>query len=120
MGLMDDKLKYIVMETRDSGEQAVVFSSQLMHKDVEFPFKRVGHPVSAGFYTVNNGVVKTYGRSEGLNLNSRPEDAALIAILLDLQSPAPQAFSCDEKLGDRCETQCSVCKKAEIKAVATH
>lgn len=69
--------KYVRME----GNEIVMIpanGSSLCHRDIAC----VGTPVSAGFFTasVHNGVIaiRTFGRSDTLDLESKPDDAAVI------------------------------------------
>lgn len=79
-------MKYIVTVDEDGNEEIFIFSKLINHDTMaeaisairnrmRGDWKRIHRkPVSAGFYC--NGV--TFGRSESLNLDSRPEDAKLV------------------------------------------
>lgn len=43
--------------------------------------------ISAGFASLHEGEVRCWGRSESLNVDSLPEDAALLAMQLGLERP---------------------------------
>jgi hypothetical protein len=93
-------MKYIVFEARTEGKPTevlpVIFPDVLNHSDVAEMLEHVRvmpegafagwwafpAPVSAGFAIVRDGKVSAMGSSESLKLNSRPEDAALIAKVL--------------------------------------
>lgn len=77
--------KYVFVRTPDQAELVISGLSPLSHKNLsdaatkEFPG---AVPVSAGFFHfLPDGSLRTYGWSAGLNLNSRPTDAAFIAAL---------------------------------------
>ena len=85
-------MKYLMYEMKGS-MLPVIFAPMLVHKDVaEFmshylrrKYMLESTLVSAGFYNLNSG--KTYGESESLDLQSRPEDAD---ILLDQLAFIPE------------------------------
>lgn len=82
------EMKYVVVKSDECGEQLFIFPKSINHDDFAEPLSyikhRAGHganwervfrqPVSAGF---TDGV-KCYGRSETLDLDSRPQDTALL------------------------------------------
>jgi|DEB19_MinimDraft_3_1074340.scaffolds.fasta_scaffold228570_2 hypothetical protein len=65
--------KYIIFE----GKNAVVFSYLIKHSDIASG-SNLGRPTSAGFVTIEDGKVETFGESLSLLLVSRIEDAAII------------------------------------------
>lgn len=107
-----NKLKYVIVEDKATGQElAILFREMLIHREVAFFFERNALVVSGGFYQVDGGKVTTYGKSESLSKNSRPEDAILIAAVLGVETrTSPKQFTCDEKLGERCKVQCELCK----------
>jgi len=64
-------------------EHAIVFPDALMHRSVARAH-HVGQVivVSAGFCSFKNGIVSTWGRSESIRMDSRPEDADIVAKVL--------------------------------------
>lgn len=98
---MGNKLKYIIVEISD-GEATeilpVLFPESLMHIEIYRGVKgsycgvlgrtKTTRCVSAGFVRINDSIplseesIKTSGKSETLDLESRPEDAKLIYIML--------------------------------------
>lgn len=73
-GLTSNSTKYVVIQTSESGEQAVVFNPHMSHDT----FKNLS-PISAGFFHVReNKVVLSSEMSWSLNKGPRPEDRDLI------------------------------------------
>lgn len=70
------KMKYIMFDETFP----VVFGEYFTHKDVTVP--NAGKPTSAGFFSIQDGKVQTYGVSVSLELKSKPEDAFFIQHLL--------------------------------------
>lgn len=78
-------MKYIVFE-EDDAPVPMIFEKRLHHdavaKGIEHAYMRSNDksafPISAGFCNFYNGEWFTEGRSESLNLDSRPEDAAIL------------------------------------------
>lgn len=56
----------------------VLFTDCLYHAEVTCAHK----PTSAGYFSVSNGKVHTWGESTGMNLKPSPNDAMLIEIVL--------------------------------------
>ena len=72
--------KYIIVE-RDGEQHAILFPRKLQHSEMLGP--EAGRPISAGFYQIiDPDHLLVDGGSTTLNLNSRPEDAAIIRTLL--------------------------------------
>lgn len=71
------KGKYIIFERRGL-EYPVCFPEHFVGHD-EVKGRLSDTPVSAGFFSVCEGNVRTYGKSVSLGLESRPEDYKLIA-----------------------------------------
>lgn len=72
-------MKYVML----NHVEPIIFSDGMIHrvfKNIDFR-----HATSAGFVLINNGEVKTYGKSESLNLEPEPGDEHLIAKLLGLK-----------------------------------
>lgn len=65
--------KYIIFD----GKKAVVFSYLIKHSDVASG-SNLGTPTSAGFVTIEDGKVETFGESLSLLLLSKKEDATII------------------------------------------
>ena len=79
------EMKYVVVESDECGEQLVIFLKNIDHDQMAEILSYIKHggvrwtrpirmPISAGFTDGNH----CYGRSELLNLKSRPEDTALL------------------------------------------
>lgn len=75
------KTKYIIVSDNTGMEQIVIFSQFMNHNDVARGIH--GKVISAGFIAIssdNDGpVIICYGRSESLNIDSRPDEDVLIA-----------------------------------------
>lgn len=71
-------MKYIIVKNRDDKEHAIVFPDEIIHKDVA-RIHRVGavRVISAGF-CVLHATMSVWGRSESLNMPSRPEDVDIL------------------------------------------
>lgn len=81
-----NEMKYVVVSSEKQGEQLFVFPKNVTHQSFAEILSKIRHgegrnwerifrePISAGF---TDGV-KCYGRSESLDLASRPEDTALL------------------------------------------
>lgn len=65
--------KYIIFD----GKKAVVFSYLIKHSDIASG-SNLGTPTSAGFVTIEDGKVETFGKSLSLILLSKKEDATII------------------------------------------
>lgn len=80
------KQKYIVVEHPDLGEVALNFPNFLVHSEMASRVFYGLRVISAGFFALYpNGEARVYGRSESLDLDSRPEhDPALIERTLGL------------------------------------
>jgi len=74
------KAKYIIVT--DGGlEFAIIFDKILAHKNISAGRTQV---VSAGFCSLDSdGVWHTYGKSESLSLDSRPQDAKILNRIMD-------------------------------------
>lgn len=93
---MSKKRKYIIIEVLgkfgcDTKVTPVLFSDDFIHSNVARGIKstfsgRSYQVVSAGFYRIDNGKVICYGRSESLDLDSRPKDAEIIAKELGIEN----------------------------------
>lgn len=73
--------KYVI--TLDG--EAKIFSKDKIHayKVCDCPdLDCGGRAVSAGFFEIRDGAVKTFGESTSIGVQSRPEDAQIIAPLL--------------------------------------
>jgi len=78
------KLKYVRFETR-LADSVFLFPTWEAHAEVALRLRY--KPVSAGFVSIwvdenQNLQVQTYGRSESLDMESDPADAALILSML--------------------------------------
>lgn len=81
------RTKYIVGELPSSLGTvlgAVVFQEFVSHEHMAKVFDQDEELVSAGFFSIQDGQVVPYGRSVSLGLDSRAEDAALIAKAIGL------------------------------------
>jgi hypothetical protein len=71
-------MKYIVYDHW----KVILFSEHLPHAEVDRVlrenFKDLRRPTSAGFCSIENGKVKVFGKSESMNLSSRPDDIEII------------------------------------------
>lgn len=75
-------LKYLIIRKQEHGmlpeEHAIIFPSELIHKDVARCHRAGRHAViAAGFCEIFPNV-KAWGESESLGMKGRPEDAAII------------------------------------------
>lgn len=66
------QIKYVIIKV-EGAEVPIVFSELVSHASF-----RGRNPVSAGYINLVN-LVSTYGKSDGLDLKPRPQDAAIIA-----------------------------------------
>jgi hypothetical protein len=75
---MDTGMKYIIVNDK----HALIFPDALYHKDAFLFFRSGtsgGKVTGAGYIGADNdGKLYTYGRSEGFNIDSKPEDMELI------------------------------------------
>ena len=81
------EFKYICGEfPSDTGklEGAVVFPKWMIHSEVARNLR--GKINGAGFFYIVDGEVSVFGRSESLNIDSRPEDSKHLARVLGLQA----------------------------------
>ena len=76
--------KYIVFRT-EGMETPILFPATLQHWDVAEKFSK-WESLSAGFVGRNesSGEIRAFGESLTLGIKSRPEDTALISVLLCL------------------------------------
>jgi len=79
-------MKYIIVN-RQGLPSAILFAEHVNHSDA-INQKDIA-PISAGFCTLKNGAVTVTGESNSLNLQSRPEDAAIIRLTLLLTGLIP-------------------------------
>lgn len=107
------ELKYVVVRDEYGDEWAILFPGFLIHKEVAHVFQARGVAVSAGFYEVGKNGATVYGKSESLNLVPRQIDEALIEKTLGFEEKINEPFTCDEKRGERCGVQCSVCAEGD-------
>lgn len=70
-------MKYIIVKDDNRREQAIVFPDLLNHNEVGHRFRN-DRIVSAGFCSYFDGVWQASGKSETLQIGSRPEDAQVI------------------------------------------
>lgn len=82
--------KFVTFYSRSSGEEIMIFPSHIQHSHFSESVKRMTfkgiRPISGGF--IVNG--KCVGRSESLDLDSRPEDTVLLQDLTAKIYEAPQ------------------------------
>jgi len=74
-------MKYIIVKNQSENENAIVFCDNITHRNVA-RIHRVSDErvVSAGFFVLDeNNTATAYGRSESLNMDSRPEDSEIIS-----------------------------------------
>ena len=101
---MANRIKYIIMEVSD-GETTeilpIVFPCNLVHKEMYRAARnsyygtiggaRTIYCVAAGFISIDESIplseesIEVFGKSETLNVSSRPEDAKLIYNMLTKQ-----------------------------------
>ncbi len=67
-------MKYVIIKNPDTGiESAIMFDESMSHKlFADFA------PISAGFIAIDHDEIHIHGRSVGLNIDSRPEDARIV------------------------------------------
>jgi hypothetical protein len=80
--MFDIRMKYIMFATVN-GDAGVMFPSTINHDDMAEMMRDAGDPMSAGFIKLVDGKVVIYGRSESLNIDSDPTDAAFFNLLLN-------------------------------------
>ncbi len=102
-------MKYIVTKSEEGLEEIFVFSREINHNimaEAVFALRDSGHgnwkrirrkPIAAGF--VEGG--RCCGRSESLNLGSRPEDTRLL-----VNGATPPAAAAEKEIGPPCP-ECS-------------
>lgn len=78
-------MKYVIVE-RYGIECAVIFPEVVQHAEVVKP--QSPGLVSAGFFWVSDNEVRVGGRSESLNMESRPKDAQAIRFSLQMMAKA--------------------------------
>jgi hypothetical protein len=65
-------MKYIIFKDTVSGLiQPVLFGEQTVHSQIKIERAK---PVSAGFFSFENGEMSVYGKSDSLNLESQETD----------------------------------------------
>jgi len=69
------KFKYIVIKNNYEIETPIIFPESLSHDS----FKNNFNIISAGFVTIDNDQVISFGESTSLRLKSRPEDSDLLS-----------------------------------------
>lgn len=74
---MKGTFKYVILYSDATQcELAVIIPQMVSHDHCVDPKKNP--PIAAGFFTIHNGIVAAGGRSESLNLDSRPQDSEII------------------------------------------
>jgi hypothetical protein len=85
-------MKYIITSTEDFDQEIFIFPRTINHDIMAESISRMKNqshgnwkrltrtPISAGF--ISNGVC--YGKSESLNIKSRPEDTGILKLYLDI------------------------------------
>lgn len=73
-------MKYVIMEDLDGISYPFIFRKLFTHADMQYLARSQGYKiVSGGFVCIDpDGDYKCFGRSESLNLDSRPEDSDII------------------------------------------
>jgi hypothetical protein len=87
-------MKYITFLSPE-GPRVEIFCAPTTHVE-QAKAHPAWQPISAGFVQfLGNGCVRTYGRSESMNLGSAPRDGSLIEVMmsatLKTSSPEPVA-----------------------------
>ena len=73
-------MKYIVFEDDKTGlKEPVIFGDHTTHSQVKV---ERAHPVSAVFFTVDDGTVSTYGDAQSLGLEPKDGDTTLLYYVL--------------------------------------
>ncbi len=71
-------MKYIIVKDIEEREAGIVFPDRISHRDVARIHRAHDvRVVSAGFCCIGDRV-EAYGKSDSLNLGSRPEDVAIL------------------------------------------
>lgn len=74
--IQERKMKYVIISNNDM-EMPVIFPDSIPHKAFQH-----FHPISAGFCRISNSATgigyDAFGKSVGLHLCSRPEDASIL------------------------------------------
>jgi hypothetical protein len=70
-------LKYIIVKDEKDKEYAIVFPKAIIHKHVARIHRATDtRVISAGFCELST--IATWGRSDSLNMDSRPEDTEIL------------------------------------------
>jgi hypothetical protein len=73
-------MKYIIFKDTHTGLiQPVLFADHTVHAEVKVTRAK---PVSAGFFSLKDGNLFTYGRAESLNLEPAESDSTFISMTL--------------------------------------
>lgn len=72
--------KYVVIEHPSIGETMYIFPEYIVHREAARNNTMMGDKIiAAGFIAVEQeGLLMCYGRSESLNINSRPEEDSVL------------------------------------------
>lgn len=76
------QMKYIIFEGRLHAEPLIFTTTQEHAELARVMEPTLGKPVSAGFLDLTLGEVSAYGRSDSLDIESRPEDSLIINKLI--------------------------------------
>ena len=77
------KAKYIIVDSLEAGDSAIVFPAWFSHANVAFCLEGIcGEVVSAGFVDTVHGDIQASGESDSLGVKSRPIDAQIIESML--------------------------------------
>lgn len=86
-------MKYVAYESEGGRQDVVLFPADVAHDTIAEAIGKnfgAGAVLSAGFVIFHNkaGIVraKTYGGSTSLGINSRPGDAQLVALALNMEA----------------------------------
>lgn len=75
-------MKYIIVRDRNDEEHAIVFPDAIIHKDVARIHRAADvRVISAGSCSIKNSpatVSQAWGKSESLEIESRPEDTDIL------------------------------------------
>lgn len=84
---MMSEMKYVVVESKEQGEQMFIFPKNINHNDFYDVLSYIKIGDNHNWTRPYRGIVSSgftdgktcYGRSESLQVDSRPEDTALLA-----------------------------------------
>ena len=94
---MKGSFKYIIISCPALKQEVAIIAPLIASHD-HCVDSRKNPPIAAGFFSIHDGHVTATGRSESLNLFSRPQDAAIICLTLTLSGvqgltgPWPEGF----------------------------